>query len=151
MTRKCAILLSFAVAVLMATSANAQYSRISLIVNSYHDMSSTSTRTVKAVSNTQICYYCHTPHQMEETIDSAVTTPPNGQAPLWNHYLSSKASYGVYSSASFDALGTDVRRPGRGGGGIGEGFEPLPELPRWNRGSQHSLQRPTRFGWQCLP
>jgi predicted CXXCH cytochrome family protein len=108
MTRKFALLLSFAVVVFMAANAKAQYSRISLIVNSYHDMSSTSTRTVKAVTNTQLCYYCHTPHQGEENTDAAVTTAPNGQTPLWNHYLSGKASYGVYSSASFDALGTDI-------------------------------------------
>jgi predicted CXXCH cytochrome family protein len=108
MTRRFALLLSFAVVVFMATSAKAQYSRISHIVNSNHDMSSTSTASIKAVSNTQICYYCHTPHQMLDNADTTVTSAPNGQTPLWNHYLSSKASYGVYSSTSFDALGTDI-------------------------------------------
>lgn len=108
MTRRFAILLSFAVVVLMATSANAQYSRISNIVTTNHNMSSTGPGDIKAVSNTQICYYCHVPHQMLNNTDTAVTEAPNGQTTLWNHYLSSTASYGVYSSASFDALGTDI-------------------------------------------
>jgi len=102
------VLLLIAMVVVLTVSANAQYSRIKNIVNSSHDMSSTSTATIKAVSNTQICYYCHSPHPDLNTTDPAVTTAPNGQTPLWNHYLSSKASYGVYSSPSFDAFQTDI-------------------------------------------
>jgi predicted CXXCH cytochrome family protein len=108
MTRKYAIVLSVLVGLFMASTASAQYSHIKNIVNSDHDMSSTSSAPLHAVSNTQICYYCHTPHQDLNNTDSAVTTAPNGQTPLWNHYLSSKASYGVYSSPAFDALGTDI-------------------------------------------
>jgi predicted CXXCH cytochrome family protein len=96
------------VVLLLAVSANAQYSRIADITSTNHNMSSTATGTVKAQTFTQICYFCHVPHQMQETNDPAVTTPPNMQYPLWNHYLSSKASYGVYSSPSFDAFGTDI-------------------------------------------
>lgn len=108
MTRKLVLLLSLMVGLFMATNASAQYSRISNIVTTSHNMSSTGSGDIKAVSNTQICYYCHVPHQMEETTDPLVTTAPSGQYPLWNHYLSSTASYGVYSSPSFDPLGTDI-------------------------------------------
>jgi predicted CXXCH cytochrome family protein len=105
------VLLLIAFVVVFAVTANAQYSRIKDIVTTNHNMSSTGPNTVanmKAVSNTQICYYCHTPHPDQDTTDSAVTTAPNGQYPLWNHYLSSKGTYGVYSSPSFDAMGTDI-------------------------------------------
>jgi predicted CXXCH cytochrome family protein len=93
---------------LVAVAANAQYSRIADITGTNHNLSSTSTGTVKAQTFTQICFFCHVPHQMQETNDPAVTTAPNAQYPLWNHYLSSKSSYGVYSSPSFDAFGTDI-------------------------------------------
>lgn len=105
------VLLLIALVVVFSVTANAQYSRIKDIVTTNHNMSSTGPNTVagmKAVSNTQICYYCHTPHPDFNNTDPAVTTGPNGQDPLWNHYLSSKASYGVYSSPSFDAFGTDI-------------------------------------------
>jgi len=51
------------------------------------------------VSASQICNYCHKPYQSSKALY---------QPPLWNHTLSSKASYGVYSSPTFDAVGTDI-------------------------------------------
>lgn len=111
MTRKYAVLLSLVVLVFMVATAHAQYARIADIVSTNHNMSSTGSNSIpgmKASTNTQICYYCHSPHPEQNTTDTAVTTAPNGQTPLWNHYLSSTASYGVYSSPSFDAFGTDI-------------------------------------------
>jgi predicted CXXCH cytochrome family protein len=103
------VILLIAMIVVLTVSAQAQYSRIKNIVGSNHDMSSTNaTAALHAVSNKQICYYCHSPHPDQANNDPAVTTAPNGQTPLWNHYLSSKASYGVYSSPSFDPFGTDI-------------------------------------------
>lgn len=105
------LFLVVAVVMLFAISASAQYSRIANITTTNHNMSSTGPNTtpnMKAVSNTQICFYCHVPHQMKETNDPLVTTEPNGQYPLWNHYLSSVGTYGVYSSPSFDPMGTDI-------------------------------------------
>jgi predicted CXXCH cytochrome family protein len=102
------LILLIAMIVVLTVSAQAQYSRIKNIVNSSHDMSSTSTSALHAKSNTQICYYCHTPHPETNNSDPLVTTDQGGQTPLWNHYLSSKASYGIYSSPSFDAFGTDI-------------------------------------------
>ena len=44
-------------------------------------------------TTTQICAYCHTPHQ------------PTGQStdPLWNHTLSANGTYNTYDSTTFDA------------------------------------------------
>jgi predicted CXXCH cytochrome family protein len=100
MTRKYAVLFAVVIGLLMTSSAFGQYSKIIHIVGSMHDFSSTSaTHGPKAATFTQICYFCHAPHQ-------------NGlggaQAPLWNHTLSSVGTYGVYSSPSFDALGTGI-------------------------------------------
>jgi predicted CXXCH cytochrome family protein len=101
--------MTLVIVLMLSMSAFAQYSHIVDIIGTDHNLSSTGPGTIKAVSNTQICYYCHVPHQMLATNDPAVTQQPNAQTPLWNHYLSSKASYGVYSSPSFDALGTDIQ------------------------------------------
>ncbi len=108
--KRSAVLL-LVVMLMSSLAANAQYSRIKNIVSSNHNLSSTGSGTIKAVSNTQICYYCHTPHQQMNTTDPVVTRNNAGTMPLWNHYLSSK-TYGVYSSPSFDALGTDIAEVG---------------------------------------
>jgi len=108
MTRKCLILLC-SLLFLVAVNAAGQYSHIKNIVGSDHDLSSTHTAgSIYAVSETEVCYFCHAPHQSKNTSDTTVTTGPNTQSPLWNHYLSSTASYGVYSSTTFNALGTDI-------------------------------------------
>jgi len=107
MTRKCLILfcsLSF----LVAVNAAAQYSHIKDITGTDHNLSTSGTGAVHATAESEICYFCHAPHQELNTTDPSVTTGPNSQAPLWNHYLSSVSSYGVYSSTSFNALGTDI-------------------------------------------
>ncbi len=72
--------------------ANAQ-----TVVGTAHDLSATGPG---ATTNVQrVCVFCHTPHQ---------ATAANGQYPLWNHTLSSTASYGVYSSATLDASPSDI-------------------------------------------
>ncbi|MEW6070635.1 MAG: cytochrome c3 family protein, partial [Candidatus Thermoplasmatota archaeon] len=48
-------------------------------------------------NESQVCIFCHTPHQ------KAITATP-----LWNKTLSSQASYGVYASGSFNATVADV-------------------------------------------
>jgi hypothetical protein len=58
------------------------------IESTVHNLSKTGPGPIKAVSETQICVFCHTPH-------SAVV------APLWNHSLSS-AFYAVPSNAMND-------------------------------------------------
>jgi len=107
MTRKCLILLC-SLSFLVAVNAAAQYSHIKDVVTSDHNLSVSGTGALHATAESEICFFCHAPHQELNTSDTTVTTGPNAQAPLWNHYLSSKASYGVYSSPSFNALGTDI-------------------------------------------
>ncbi|MGQ0524692.1 MAG: cytochrome c3 family protein [Betaproteobacteria bacterium] len=59
--------------------------------NTKHNLSTGGPGTVKAVSETQVCVFCHTPH--------AATA---GVTPLWNRALSN-ATYTVYTSSSLDA------------------------------------------------
>ena len=59
--------------------------------NTKHNLSAGGAGTVKAVSETQVCVFCHTPH--------AATS---GVTPLWNRALSN-ATYSVYTSSSLDA------------------------------------------------
>ena len=58
-----------------------------------HNLSVTSIGNVKAVSQDQVCVYCHTPHG---------ATQQSG-APLWNRSLSPSATYDMYDSLSIDA------------------------------------------------
>jgi hypothetical protein len=66
--------------------------RISDITNTRHNLSTSSPGSVTAVSESQICVFCHTPHQAEAI--------PN--APLWNRKASG-AIYTPYTSNSIDA------------------------------------------------
>jgi len=66
--------------------------RISDIANTRHNLSTSGPGTVTAVSESQICVFCHTPHAAEAI--------PN--APLWNRKLSG-ATYTPYTSNSIDA------------------------------------------------
>jgi hypothetical protein len=70
----------------------------SAIMNSAHDMRSQFT----AASFT-LCNFCHVAHK---TV--ADTYPANVGPLLWNHTLSSKATYGVYTSDTFSSYGTDI-------------------------------------------
>lgn len=64
------------------------------IVNSSHDMRTWLT----TATNTEVCVYCHTPHQA-----TGVTT-----SPLWNHSQSLVTSYGAYSSATMNTAAGDL-------------------------------------------
>ena len=59
--------------------------------NTKHNLSASSPGSVRAVSETQVCVFCHTPH--------AATA---GVTPLWNRALSN-STYTVYTSSSLDA------------------------------------------------
>ncbi len=62
------------------------------IANSPHNLSVTGPGTIKAVSETEICVFCHIPHHEEVGV------------PLWNHLLSS-ASYTLYDSEFIQRVG----------------------------------------------
>jgi len=61
------------------------------IVNSKHNLSASGPGTVKAVGESEICVFCHTPHN---------STP---EAPLWNRF-SSGATYLPYRSTTAKAV-----------------------------------------------
>ncbi len=75
--------LALAISLLCAGTATAD------VVGSKHDLSSAGPGA--KTTTAEVCVFCHTPHQ---------TTAAGGQAPLWNHTLSSTATYGVYDSAT---------------------------------------------------
>lgn len=60
------------------------------VVNSKHNLSSSGPGAIRAVSESEICVFCHTPHRATE------------EKPLWNHSLSS-ANYIPYSSSTIKA------------------------------------------------
>ncbi len=79
-------------AVLLAPVTTVQAS----IVNTKHNLSISGTGTIKSTDETEICIFCHTPHQAIK----------NDNIPLWNHNLSTEVSYGVYTSPTFDGSST---------------------------------------------
>ena len=71
------------------------------IVGSRHDMN-----LFVASATTQVCVYCHTPHQ---------ASTANKQAPLWNHSFGAPTgNYGVYASGTMNATPTDFGNEGPG-------------------------------------
>ncbi|HFQ13954.1 MAG TPA: hypothetical protein ENK40_04075, partial [Gammaproteobacteria bacterium] len=69
---------------------------VSDIANTVHNLSSSGPGNVTATSESQICVFCHTPHDAEQV----------PAAPLWNRSLSGQ-TYTTYDSASMDAVGLD--------------------------------------------
>lgn len=69
-----------------STAVRAQES----IVNTVHNLSSGGPGTVRAVSESQVCIFCHTPHHT------------SGMSPLWNR-ATSQANYNIYQSTTLDA------------------------------------------------
>ncbi len=94
------LLILFAI---LSIAESAYAARISDISNTKHNFSATvapteTIRNARAVSESQICAFCHTPH--------GATNEP--RTPLWNRTLSS-ATYTPFSSTSLDA--TDLGQP----------------------------------------
>ena len=65
---------------------------ISDVAGTKHNLSVASSGTVKAVTEDEVCVFCHTPH--------GATQFPG--SPLWNRQLSSQ-TYTTYTSPSLDA------------------------------------------------
>lgn len=63
------------------------------ITGTKHDLSVTGGGTIKSSDQTEICIFCHTPHDAIK----------NNNIPLWNHTLSAATTYGVYTSPTLDA------------------------------------------------
>lgn len=77
-------------AMMMALAADAV--RADGILGSKHDLSIAGPGPIKAVTERDVCLFCHTPHR------AAADTPP-----LWNH-TASTASYTPYSSSTAKAV-----------------------------------------------
>ncbi len=67
------------------------------IVASKHDLSTGGGIANKSTNESQVCIFCHTPHQ--KTITAT---------PLWNKNLSAQTTYGVYASSTLNATLTEV-------------------------------------------
>ncbi len=87
--------LFFATAMAMAIVLPATADRVSDIRSTNHNLSTSGPGTLKAVSEDQVCVFCHTPHGAENL--------PG--APLWNR-ATSGATYTPYTSTSINA--TDI-------------------------------------------
>ena len=82
---------------LMLPERAAQAERISDVRNTPHNFSVTGTGNVRAVSEDEVCIFCHTPHNAEAT----------APAPLWNRATADNLGtlYTPYDSSSLDATG----------------------------------------------
>jgi len=106
MSRRMALLtallavLAAAVGISLFDHGEAQAARISDIRKTRHNLAATSTNTVKAQSETEVCVFCHTPHAASQ-----------GMRPLWNKTPAgggSQAVYTLYNSNSLDAAANGV-------------------------------------------
>ena len=78
---------------LAAVALPALGERISDIRSTRHNLSSSGPGTVKAVTEDEVCVFCHTPHGAENM----------PRAPLWNRNLSTGVTYTPYTSDSINA------------------------------------------------
>ncbi len=83
----------FALVIFVAATSTSQS-----VVGSKHDLSTSGGITNKSTNETQVCIFCHTPHQ--KTLVTA--------SPLWNKALSAQATYGVYASSTLNATVADI-------------------------------------------
>lgn len=70
-----------------------------LVENTKHNLSVSGKGDVKAVSETQICIFCHTPHNASPA------------QPLWNHELSAVVNYINYASSTLQSYATEAEAP----------------------------------------
>lgn len=73
-------------------------SAVAAITGTKHDLSTSGGGTIKSTDQTEICVFCHTPHDAIK----------NDNIPLWNHTLSTTATYGVYTSPTFNGTAADL-------------------------------------------
>ncbi len=105
MRRTLQVIAALILTTLLAVNAQAA-ERVSDIRNTKHNFSAVvipalpdgAARTVQAVSESQICAFCHTPHKASK----------QARAPIWNRKLSG-ATYTPYTSSSIDAI--DLGQP----------------------------------------
>ena len=69
------------------------------VVNTPHNLSTSGPGPVRASTETQVCIFCHTPHNS------------NPAGPLWNHQLSSGVTYLKYLSPTMIAYSSQATAP----------------------------------------
>ncbi len=92
-----------ALACLTLTAPDAQAA--GTVVGSRHDLRALGGGTPTGSGLLEVCVSCHTPHQ---------AAAANAQDPLWNHTATATAAFGVYASATLNAVPTEI-----GGAAIG--------------------------------
>ena len=92
------------VVLIVALTATMGFAKVgkSAIVGGPHDL-----RTLLSGAPYALCNYCHIAHKF-----SNVTAPATAGPLLWNHTLSSKTVYGVYTSSTFSGYNTDITELG---------------------------------------
>ena len=81
------------IVLLLGTGGIALAAIVTNVANTKHNFSASGPGPVKAISENQICVFCHTPHNAKDQV----------VAPLWNREISS-LTYTTYTSASMDAV-----------------------------------------------
>jgi len=77
------------------------------IVGSHHDLT-TVTWSPASSYTPNLCFFCHIVHKTATNGTTGLTAAVTPGRFLWNHTLSSTTSYGVYSSATFNAILTQA-------------------------------------------
>jgi predicted CXXCH cytochrome family protein len=67
--------------------------------NTKHNLSVSGPGTIKALGETQVCIFCHTPHNANPVV------------PLWNHEITSAQNYINYSSPTLQSYATQAEAP----------------------------------------
>lgn len=78
------VILGFSVLIILVYPASGDAG----IAKTKHNLSVTGPGEIKALSETEICVFCHTPHNAEP------------KTPLWGHVMSDVKNYKIYSSPS---------------------------------------------------
>jgi predicted CXXCH cytochrome family protein len=91
--------LSAAVAALLFLAFAARADNPNSIIYSVHNLSVSGSGTVHAVTETEVCVFCHTPHHASAT-----------DGPLWNHQMSA-ATYTPFTSPTLTALKVTIGQP----------------------------------------
>jgi predicted CXXCH cytochrome family protein len=157
------LVLFLAVMVVLAAMLSWAKAPKSAIVNSAHDL-----RSRFNAAPFTVCSFCHIAHKFGDA--------PAGPGPLlWNHTMSSVASYGVYQSQSFNGLNTDIADLGGQNtvsnlclschdGTVavnsfyeavtGANFQPIPQnttfMPQSHRVRDLTKQHPVNFSYTAL-
>lgn len=70
-----------------------------------HNLSSSGSSNTIYSDNTEICVFCHTPHN---ALKNAAGTGGKNTLPLWNHTVSATATYGTYGSITMNATPAEL-------------------------------------------